>query len=170
MLSLASMLGLAAVLALGAVAASATVIETAVDLVLKPDGKGKNQGLDGTGFGMLYQDDSDDTFMMLMLSEFVFDDGSSPSNVPEKFNLQDGAFTLKTSDLSVEFALGDTKKGLGIGGTYTVTVASLIAGVDGILGGEWKLSERSVPEPGSLALLGVTLLGFGLARYRRKTV
>ena len=37
------------------------------------------------------------------------------------------------------------------------------------LSGNWRITPRGVPEPGSLVLLGLAVVGFGLAQYRRKT-
>jgi hypothetical protein len=51
-----------------------------------------------------------------------------------------------------------------VGGTYGENV-----GADGVGDGRGECGSISVPEPGTMSLLGIGLLGFALSRRRRKT-
>jgi PEP-CTERM motif-containing protein len=74
-------------------------------------------------------------------------------------------FRLTWGNTNVDFTVADgsTEKGWYAGSLLDAN------GTNITILGNWKLTlTRPVPEPGSLALLGVAVLGFGIATYLRK--
>ena len=105
-----------------------------------------------------------------------------PVNAEEAFKLLTGktldspSIDHKPIGLQLEPSLsfgGDAagKLTLNVRGSLTVAVAALWG--DFYVGGSTLTvngQRKSVPEPGTLALFGVALMGFGLLRRKRETV